>query len=240
MIVRLRQVVVVTSDLPSVAAILTDALDLTEPFVDPGVGEFGLENRVFAAGSDFVEVLTPIRPGTAGGRHLERHGGDAGYMAIFQLDDLASARQRVTDLGVRIVWQADLPDIAGTHLHPADVGGAIVSLDAADPPESWHWAGPRWRGGAPADAAPGGLASLTVEARDPLAMAERWAAVLGLPTAEATIELDGAAQVLRFVATGQGEGGGGIVGVGLRLGATAHAFEVAGVRFEVEPVAAAR
>ena len=37
-------------------------------------------------------------------------------------------------MGVRVVWQLDLPDISGTHLHPADTRGAIVSLDRADPP----------------------------------------------------------------------------------------------------------
>jgi hypothetical protein len=242
--VRLRQVVVVTRDLEGVTARLRRELDLPEPFVDPGVGEFGLENRVLAAGRDFLEVLTPVREGTAGGRHLERRGGDSGYMAIFELGgfaELAAARSRVADLGMRIVWQADLDDIAGTHLHPADVGAAIVSLDAAVPPESWHWAGPSWRGGAPAAALAGGggIASLTVAARDPLSVAERWAAALGVPaTAEATIDLPDAGQVLRFVASGQGDGDG-VVGVGLRLpGAGARELDVAGVRVEVEPVAA--
>ena len=70
--VRLRQVVVVTRDLPAVAGRLQQELALPEPFVDPGVGEFGLENRVFEAGDCFVEVLTPIREDTAGGRYLDR------------------------------------------------------------------------------------------------------------------------------------------------------------------------
>src|SRR4051794_23176844 len=106
--IRLRQVVVVTTDLAGVASTLQSALGLGEPFIDPGVGEFGLENRVFAAGSSFLEVLTPRREGTAGGRYLERRGGDAGYMAIFQLGpdpaELDDARKRIADLGVRIVW----------------------------------------------------------------------------------------------------------------------------------------
>src|SRR5436190_18987039 len=105
--VRLRQVVVVTSDLDGVSSKLQSALGLGDPFVDPGVGEFGLENRVFAAGTSFIEVLTPLRPGTAGGRYLERRGGDAGYMAIFQLgperSELDDARKRVAELGVRVV-----------------------------------------------------------------------------------------------------------------------------------------
>jgi hypothetical protein len=46
-------------------------------------------------------------------------------MAIFQVQDLAAARRRVASLGVRVVWATDLPDIAGTHLHPRDVPGAI-------------------------------------------------------------------------------------------------------------------
>ncbi|HVF33650.1 MAG TPA: hypothetical protein VM933_11495 [Acidimicrobiales bacterium] len=234
--VRLRQVVVVTHDLPSTVRHLTARLDLPDPFVDQGVGEFGLENRVFAVGSDFVEVLTPIREGTTAGRYLERRGGDAGYMAIFQLGDLATARRRVGDLGIRIVWQADLPDISGTHLHPADVPGAIVSLDRAEPPESWHWAGPRWRGGAPRDAAGGGITGLTVAALDPPAMAARWAAVLGVEADGAVVALPGAGQTLRFVAlpTGKREDEG-IVGFDLRLdGAPLDAFDLAGVRVSVE------
>jgi hypothetical protein len=239
-VVRLRQVVVVTRDLPATVDALTERLDLPEPFVDPGVGEFGLENRVFAVGHDFLEVLTPLREGTAGGRYLERRGGDAGYMAIFQLDDLEAARRRVADLGIRVVWQADLADISGTHLHPADVPGAIVSLDRAEPAESWHWAGPRWRGGAPADAAEGGITSLTIAALDPPAVAHRWAEVLGLEAEGTTVPLPDSGQVVRFepLATGRREDEG-IVAFGFRLGSqAATAFDLAGVRIGVEGVAA--
>ena len=234
--VRLRQVVVVTSDLVGVASTLRSALALPEPFVDPGVGDFGLENRVFAAGTDFVEVLTPVRDGTAGGRYLERRGGDAGYMAIFQLADLASARRRVAALGIRVVWQADLADISGTHLHPADVGAAIVSLDRADPPESWHWAGPRWRGGAPADAAEGGIRSLTVQAADPAAVARRWAEVLGVACGgDGVVRLADADQELRFVPLSPGAPARdeGIVAVELSLPVPPVELDVSGVRFTV-------
>ncbi|HUP87589.1 MAG TPA: hypothetical protein VM143_18190 [Acidimicrobiales bacterium] len=235
--VRLRQVVVVTRDLLAVAPRLRDALQLPEPFVDPGVGDFGLENRVFAAGDCFIEILAPIRDSTAGGRYLERRGGDAGYMAIFQLADLDAARRRVADLGIRVVWQADLEDISGTHLHPADVPGAIVSLDRADPPGSWHWAGPRWRGGQPADRAPGGVTALTIQAADPQGMARRWADVLGVAAPDgAGVQLADAGQELRFVdlpvgATPKDEG---IIGVELELALPATTIDVAGVRFDVK------
>ena len=134
---RLRQVALVAHDCGQVSDELRAAFGWGEPFHDPGVGRFGLTNAVFAAGDTFVEVVAPVQAGTTAGRYLERRGGDGGYMAIFQLPDLGAARARLPGLGVRVVWTADLPDIAGTHLHPKDVPGAIVSLDWAEPAGSW-------------------------------------------------------------------------------------------------------
>jgi Glyoxalase-like domain len=178
--VRLRQAVLVAAELEPVAAALRDALDLREPFRDPGVSEFGLENVVFALGDCFIEVVSPTREGTAAGRYLSRNGGDGGYMVIFDLDDLEGARSRALGLGVRVVWQIDLPDISGTHLHPADMRGAIVSLDRSTPFGSWRWGGPQWTGRTGAGAA-GRLAGITVAVGEPAATAQRWGEVLGLP-----------------------------------------------------------
>ena len=74
--VRLRQAVLVADQLEPVASALRSALGLREPFRDPGVGEFGLANVVFALGDCFLEVVSPTRADTAAGRYLERHGGD--------------------------------------------------------------------------------------------------------------------------------------------------------------------
>ena len=196
-------------DCGQVAGELRRVFGWPPPFHDPGVGQFGLTNAVFEVGDTFVEVVAPVQPGTTAGRYLERRGGDGGYMAIFQVPDLAAARRRVADLGVRVVWTADLPDIAGTHLHPADVPGAIVSLDWADPEQSWRWAGPSWTGRAPGHA-PGGVTGLTIEVSDPAAAARRWAAVLGISVAggHTTVELPDRGQRLRFVPGPDGRGQG--------------------------------
>jgi hypothetical protein len=212
---RLRQVALVADDCGRVAAELSRVFGWAEPFRDPGVERFGLTNAVFAAGDTFVEVVAPVRPDTTAGRYLERRGGDGGYMAIFQVPDLAVARDRLAGLGVRVVWTADLPDIAATHLHPKDVPGAIVSLDWAAPVESWRWAGPSWAGRAPEHAG-GGLTGLTIEVSDPPAAARRWAAVLGIPVSsgggtrgQATVvELPESGQWLRFVPAQAARGGG--------------------------------
>ncbi|HEY2551340.1 MAG TPA: hypothetical protein VGI64_12260 [Streptosporangiaceae bacterium] len=238
---RLRQVALVAADCDRVARELRDAFGWGEPFSDPGVGQFGLTNAVFAAGDTFVEVVAPVRSGTTAGRYLERRGGDSGYMAIFQLPDLAQARRRIADAGVRVIWTADLPDIAGTHLHPKDVPGAIVSLDWADPPRSWRWAGPDWTGQAPPLLAGGSLTGLTIEVSDPAAAAARWAQILGLTASEtgpdaAQIRLDDAGQDLRFVPVSSGRGEG-ITQVRLSAGpagGTAPAADIAGVRFVQE------
>jgi hypothetical protein len=153
---RLRQVALVARDCDAVAGELAQAFGWAQPYHDPGVGQFGLTNAVFAVGDTFVEVVAPAQPETTAGRYLKRRGGDGGYMAIFQVPDLAVARRRITGLGVRVVWTADLPDIAGTHLHPRDVPGAIVSIDWAAPPQSWRWAGPSWTGQAPGHLPGGG------------------------------------------------------------------------------------
>ncbi len=166
-------------ELELVASQLRAALALDEPFRDPGVGEFGLANTVFALGDCFLEVISPTRADTAAGRYLARHGGDGGYMAIFDLEDLEGARSRALALGVRVVWQIDLPDISGTHLHPADMRGAIVSLDRSNPYGSWRWGGPGWTGRT-GSGAPGRLAGITVAVADPAAVAARWGEVLGV------------------------------------------------------------
>ena len=230
---RLRQVALAVRELQPVAGALGEAFGWTEPFQDPGVGEFGLQNAVFTAGDTFVEVVSPVREGTTAGRYLERRGGDTGYMAIFQVADVRAARERVAAAGIRVVWQADLADVAGTHLHPRDVPGAIVSIDWADPPGSWRWAGPAWTGAA-APHSPGGVSAISVEVKEPLAAARRWAAALGV---EADGEGDGAAirlvnagQVLRFASLRSGPAEG-ITEVTLAGTGRTGTHDIGGVRF---------
>jgi len=229
--VRLRQVVLLARELEPVSQRLRDELGLGEPFHDPGVGEFGLANAVYALGDQFIEVISPTREGTAGGRWLERHGGDGGYMLIFQLDELAAARARAADLGVRVVWQIDLPDISGTHLHPSDTRGALISLDAARPPESWRWAGPGWED----RAAPGRVDGVTVGVREPGRVEQLWTDLLGARPPGVTFVPDehepGFTEVA--VAAGGRSGTTEIGGVRFRLAGTIPA-DAAGPRTERE------
>jgi hypothetical protein len=154
---------------------LTAELDLGEPFADPGVSHFGLRNAVFALGDTFLELVSPVEEGTSAGRLLERRGGDCGYMAMFQVPDVAAARARARGLDVREVFGVDLDEITEAHLHPADMRGAIVSVSEPRPPASWRWGGPDWE----QRAAPGAIAGITVSVADPGRVEERWRGIVG-------------------------------------------------------------
>ena len=172
--IRLRQVALVASDLASVVGELCERLAVGVCFRDPGVAEFGLRNALMTIGDQFLEVVSPTRPGTTAGRLLERRGGDGGYMAIYEVDDLDARLARIAAHGVRTVWGIDLPDIRTRHLHPRDVGGAIVSLDQPVPQGAWRWGGPDWRAHAETSVATG-IAGVAIGAADPEAMRARWA-----------------------------------------------------------------
>jgi hypothetical protein len=226
-VLRLRQAVLAARDLDAAVERLRDALPLGDPFHDPGVGHFGLRNAVMALGDTFVEVVSPVQEGTAAGRHLDRRG-DGGYMVMFQLDDLGAARDRAEALGIRTVWDLELEDIVDVHLHPRDVGAAIVALDRCDPPEGWRWGGPDWEGRAPASIAAGGVTGATLRSPDPDALAARWGEVLGRAPSGGVIELD--LGELRFVA-GDSDG---IEAFHAELpGRAGESFEAGGVRFEL-------
>lgn len=183
---RIRQLVFACERL-SRADDLAVLLGLGEPFADPGVAAFGLENAVFAIGDQFLEVVAPL-PGkgpdeTAAGRFLTRNG-EGGYMAIFEVEDIAVARDRIDAAGIRRIWNSDLAEISASHLHPRDVGAAIVSIDQPRPPGSWLWGGPGWR----ERSCPGRLTGATVTG---LAALERWSTALGVEPSGSRLGLDG-------------------------------------------------
>ena len=183
---RLRQLVI-ASDTLDTADQLRQLLGLGAPFADPGVAEFGLDNAVFAIGDQFLEVVVPHTPTAPAQRFLDRQG-PGGYMAIFEIEDIQQTRARCDSAGLRRVWNIDLEDISASHLHPADVGAAIVSLDEARPRGSWRWGGPDWR----KQSRPGALSGAVIAGPDPASLAARWSEALGQTCAKHIIALNSA------------------------------------------------
>ena len=211
--IRLRQIVIVAADLAAAEARIQNELAVELCYRDPGVAHFGLKNALFPIGDQLLEVVSPVEEGTTAGRFLDKRGGDGGYMVIFEIDDLSEMRANIAAAGARIVYEAKTDGIIGIHLHPADVGGAILSVDQTESWGEWPWAGPDWRDHRRTERVVG-VEAVVIAANDPQAMAARWSAVLGV---RATVDGDGVTVAtddgrIDFVPAGErGEGVDGFV-----------------------------
>ena len=215
---RLRQIALVANNLDPIEADLQAVFGLGAGFNDPHIDVFGLRNSVIPAGRQFIEIVSPIREDTAGGRYLARRNGDGGYMTIFQCDDHRSVKSRADDLGIRRVVDQQGKEYWILQLHPADTGGTFLEIDVQHGGESmdgkWEPAGPKWR-----DNFTETLVAITaaeIQSPEPAPLAERWSRMLDQPV---VMSSDGRVRALtvdnatiRFVTTidGRPEGLGGI------------------------------
>jgi hypothetical protein len=181
--IRLRQVALVAHDLESVVEQLSTTLGLRVAHRDPNLAEFGLCNAVLPLGTQFVEVVSPIRAGTAAGRYLERIGGDGGYMVIGHVGpsvtDHERLRSHVDAVGVRVALSRTTRDgYRLLQLHPADTAGSFLELDfqpgGEDPHGPWMPAGTDWQHAARTDIV-SSIASVQLSVAAPDAVANRWA-----------------------------------------------------------------
>ncbi|HEY7626983.1 MAG TPA: VOC family protein [Ilumatobacteraceae bacterium] len=171
---RLRQVVIAARDLDGTVERLCADLELSVCFNDPSVAEFGLRNALLTVGDQFIEVVSPVDDNTAAGRLLDRRKAETtAYMVMFEVDDLDARMAALDKVGVRIVWSGDFEAIRGRHLHPHDLGGAIVSLDETKPKGSWMWAGPHWKPHED-NSIVSAIAGYAIGVDDPTAVASRW------------------------------------------------------------------
>lgn len=215
---RLRQIALVAEKLAPIEEELADVLGIAVAHRDPGVGTFGLENALLPIGDQIVEVVAPTRENTAGGRYLERRGGDGGYMVITQCGDHVPRRARVEALGVRIVGQFETAEFRNMQLHPRDTGGSFFEIDeqlgdrAHQPDGPWEPAGPNWADFRRLQRVTA-IVAAEVQCDDPDRTAARWSEIaqIGLTGAgNRVLPLDNAG--VRFVSCSDGrpEGLGGI------------------------------
>ena len=223
---RLRQIALVTPELRPVEQAICDQLGLEVCYRDPGLAHFGLRHGLYAIGDKLLEVVAPKQPGTTAGRFLERRGGEGGYMILLQTDDVEHHKARVENAGMRVVHDGEIKQqgaaIRGIHIHPKDVGGAILSLDQAEPQESWLWAGPDWQYHS-LDSVVTEMVAVEIQADDPDAMGARWAKAVGRSVSEGVMALDDAE--IRFVPARDGRGDG-LASADLRARDRARAGEI--------------
>ena len=187
---------------------LCNLFDIKVSFNDPGVAHFGLENAVLPVGTDFLEVVSPVEENTTAGRYLDRRGGDGGYMVIIQVDDYDEAKNNVKENNITVVWESEHPEARAIHLHPKQMGGAIVSLDWMNPKESWKWAGPSW-GDFVNTSTVQRFVGVEIQSNDPEDMKDKWQSVLRMPSERVSdnqINLDNT--WIRFIEDLDGRGPG--------------------------------
>lgn len=181
---RLRQICLVASDLERETERVKKIFGLEECHRDPNVARYGLENVLFPVGTDFIEIVSPTRAGTAAGRFLERHDGRHGYMIIMDCDDPQARQAHCETLGVRTANLIRHGDYLGVQLHPKDTGGAMIEFNrtagGADPRGPYGPAGPDWQKRIRQDVTQRLLAA-EIECPDPADFASRWGEIVQRP-----------------------------------------------------------
>lgn len=247
---HLKQVALVASELDPVRQMIFDLLGLTDDFADPGLVEFGLRNSVMTIGDTFLEVVSPNQPDTTAGRLLDRRGGDGGYMVLAQTKDLKAVSARIEALGIRKVWQVEREEVSAFHVHPRDIGAAIVSFDEMRPFDEWVWAGPGWRDRSARFVA--GISGVDIQAIEPEQIANRWGEAFNCEIREAgtklVLQLENGVVNFEAATDGRGDGVCGLQfevldGTAIKAAAASHnlpwqgnELQVCGTRFRFQDI----
>ena len=216
MTIQLRQICLVARELRPVVDDLTSVLGINACFVDPGVGTFGLENTLMCVGRNFLEVVAPVEEDTAGGRFLDRRGGDGGYMVICQAhskEEQQAIRQRALDNGIRIAMESDRDNWNICQIHPRDMIASFFEIDwmqANDFNGQWMPAGDlQWEDKVDQSSTID-YVGVELQGPDPVEIADLWSKVSGEPVhrdgSELSIQFNNA--TLRFVEATDGRGPG--------------------------------
>jgi hypothetical protein len=201
----LRQLVIVSSKRDPVVEGLCKLFNLEVAFNDPGIIHFGLENALLPIGRTFLEVISPVQDGTTAERFLNRRNGDGGYMIIIQVDDFIESKNLVDTNKISIVWESTYPEAKAMHLHPKQMGGAILSLDYMDPPTTWKWAGDDWEKNINLDIV-NSIRGVQIQSNNPSKICGKWQSILGRQSLDNKIFLDNTWIEFIDYKDGRGEG----------------------------------
>jgi hypothetical protein len=156
-------------------------------------------------------------------------------MVMVQVDDADAERRRAEQMDARVAWSIDLDDIRGTHFHPRDLGGALLSVDTPVPPEAWRWAGPDWQRRVRTERVRE-IVAVDMVCAEAAHAARRWAELLGRAPqqqSDGTHEIALERGLLRF-SPGASPGSDGVIG--LEIAATDRAAVLSTARERGLPV----
>lgn len=209
---RLRQICLAVAKLDPAAHDLAAILRTPICHRDQGVGAYGLENVLFAIGPRFLELVAPMRLGTAAERFLERSKGKGGYMAIFECANPAARRVHAEAMGVRLAHEIRHETYHGVQLHPRDCRAAMIEFNHTEGGGALfgpYWpAGPEWQKFLKPEAARA-LAEVEITSPEPADLALHWSRILETlangPRDAPRIEIEDCALVFRAAPPGTRE-----------------------------------
>ena len=205
---RLRQICLVAARLEPMVGDIAALMGLNVCYRDGNVARYGLENALLPVDTILLEVVAPVRSGTAAGRFLDRTGGRGGYMAIFSCDDPDERARHAEQLGVRIANVIDHPPYHGVQLHPRDCRAAFIEFNHTqggdDMLGAYPPAGPDWQKSIRTDVTRT-LSAVEMQSADPCDLARHWGRILGIAaneTCDGDVEIALANCTFRFVRGG--------------------------------------
>jgi hypothetical protein len=181
--IRLRQICLVAPHLEPLIGDIAAIMGLSVCYRDGNVDKYGLENALLPVDTILLEVVAPLRPGTAAGRFLDKTGGRGGYMAIFACDDPDERAQHAKDIDVRIANVIDHAPYHGVQLHPRDCRAAFIEFNHTDGSDDilgpYPPAGPDWQRSIRKDTTQA-LIGVEMESSEPQGLAEHWGRIIGI------------------------------------------------------------
>ncbi len=134
MIGRLNHVAIAVPDIMAAAAIYRDTLGAT---VSDAVQQpdHGVTTVIIELPNTKIELLEPLGENSPIASFLERNSSGGIHHICYEVNDIAAARDRLVQDGLRVLGDGD-PKI-GAHgkpmlfLHPKDFNGTLVELEQA-------------------------------------------------------------------------------------------------------------
>jgi hypothetical protein len=182
--IRLRQICLVAPGIEPVTSDIADIMGLMVCYRDGNVAKYGLENALLPADTILLEVVAPLRPGTAAGRFIDKTGGRGGYMAIFCCDDPDARAKHANAIGVRTANVITHAPYHGVQLHPRDCRAAFIEFNHTDDSDDvlgpYPPAGPDWPKSIRKDVTQA-LTGVEMESPEPEVLAQHWGNIIGIP-----------------------------------------------------------
>ncbi len=140
---RIRQIAVIVPQVDPIIERL-HALFGVEPSLREELPQFDVLSKIVPIGDQFLELIKPLKPGTAQARFLDKRGPGL-YMLILESDEGLTCKAKAEACGIPVVATEDRPTHTSVHLHPKAMANVLVAIDTSKVTGDWPAAGPHWQ-----------------------------------------------------------------------------------------------